>query len=95
MNGDHRIVLTGSNALAVAVNAGEDVYISTSSNNGDVAISNFALNVRTVDPPQDYLNDILKLSQSGKLQFDITSYSLFNKNISACLQPGSPSLAHR
>jgi hypothetical protein len=39
--------------------------------------------VGTVDPPQDYLNDILKLSQSGKLQFDITSYSLFNKNISA------------
>jgi hypothetical protein len=55
--------------------------MSTYSNDGDVAISNFALNVGTVDPPQDYLNDILKLSQSGKLQFDITSYSLFNKNI--------------
>ena len=83
VNGDNRIVLTVSNALAVAVNAGEEVYIPTSSNDGDVAISNFALNVGTVDPPQDYLNDILKLSQSGKLQFDITSYSLFNKNISA------------
>jgi hypothetical protein len=83
VNGNHRIVLTVSNALAVAVHAGEEVYISTYSNDGDVAISNFALNVGTVDPPQDYLNDILKLSQRGKLQFDITSYSLFNKNISA------------
>jgi hypothetical protein len=82
VNGDNRIVLTIP-ALSADVNAGDKVHIPTSSNDGDVAISNFALNVGTVDPPQDYLNDILKLSQSGKLQFDITSYSLFNKNISA------------
>jgi hypothetical protein len=45
--------------------------ILTYSNHGDVAISNFALNVETVDPPQDYLNDILKLSQSGKLTLQV------------------------
>jgi hypothetical protein len=83
VNGDNRIVLTVSNALAVAVNAGDAVHILTYSNDGDVAISNFALNVGTVDPPQEYLNDIMKKSQSGKLQFDITSYTLFNKNISS------------
>ena len=83
VNGDNRLVLTLSSVLGVAVNAGGKVHISTSSNDGDVAISNFALNVGTVDPPADYLNEILKLSQSGKLQFDITSYSLFNKNVSS------------
>jgi hypothetical protein len=83
VNGDNRIVLTVSNAFGVAVNAGDAVHILTYSNDGDVAISNFALNVGTVDPPQEYLNDIMKKSQSGKLQFDITSYTLFNKNISS------------
>jgi hypothetical protein len=41
----NRIVLTFSSGLAVAVNAGDTVHISTSSNDGDVVISNFALNV--------------------------------------------------
>jgi hypothetical protein len=52
VNGDNRIVLTVP-ALSADVNAGDPVHISTYSNDGDVAISNFALNVRTVDPPQD------------------------------------------
>ncbi len=60
VNGDNRIVLTIP-VLGVDVDAGDTVHISTSSNDGDVAISNFALNVGTVDPPQDYLNDILKI----------------------------------
>jgi hypothetical protein len=83
VNADHRVVLTIDPALPFVVDETDYVYIDSNIIDGDVAISNFALNVGTVDPPQDYLNDILKLSQSGKLQFDITSYSLFNKNISA------------
>ena len=82
VNGDNRLVLTLSSVLGVAVNVGDKVYIPTTSTDGDVRISNFALNVGTVDPPQDYLNEIMKMSQTGKLQFDITSYTLFNKNIS-------------
>ena len=41
------------------------------------------LNVGTVDPPQEYLQEVMGLVQSGKMRFDITSYTLFNKNISS------------
>ena len=77
----NRVVLSVP-ALSAQVPAGNKVYIPTNITDGDVRISNFALNVGTVDPPQDYLNEIMKMSQTGKLQFDITSYTLFNKNIS-------------
>jgi len=77
----NRVVLT-VDALTFAVNKNEYIYIDSEITDGDVIISNFALNVGTVDPPQDYLNEIMKLTNTGKLQFDITSYTLFNKNIS-------------
>jgi hypothetical protein len=77
----NRVVLT-VDALTFAVHKNEYIYIDSEITDGDVIISNFALNVGTVDPPQDYLNEIMKLTNTGKLQFDITSYTLFNKNIS-------------
>jgi hypothetical protein len=61
VDGSNGIVLTVSSALAVAVNAREEVYTSFSSNYVDAAITNFAMNAGTVDPPQDYLNKLLKL----------------------------------
>jgi hypothetical protein len=77
----NRVVLT-VDAFTFVVNKNEYIYIDSEITDGDVVISNFALNVGAVDPPQDYLNDITKLTNTGKLQFDITSYTLFNKNIS-------------
>ena len=50
---------------------------------GGITISNFKMNVGTVDPPQEYLQEVMGLVQSGKMRFDITSYTLFNKNISS------------
>lgn len=79
---NNRVVLSVP-TLTVEVLAGKKVHIPTTNTDGDVIVSNFALNVGTVDPPQDYLNEIMKMSQTGKLQFDITSYTLFNKNISS------------
>jgi hypothetical protein len=79
---NNRLVLTIDRALTFDVDENDYVYIDSEITDGDVIISNFALNVGTVDPPQDYLNEIMKLTNTGKLQFDITSYTLFNKNIS-------------
>ena len=79
----NRIVLTVP-ALANAVNANSRVYIATDANDvGGITISNFKMNVGTVDPPQEYLQEVMGLVQSGKMRFDITSYTLFNKNISS------------
>ena len=78
---NNRVVLT-VDALTFALNKNDFVSIDFEITEGDVVISNVALNIGTVDPPQDYLNEIMKLTNTGKLQFDITSYTLFNKNIS-------------
>lgn len=83
INGDNRIVLTVP-ALAEAVDANAPLYIRTNQEfTGGITISNFKMNVGTVDPPQEYLQEVMGLVQSGKMRFDITSYTLFNKNISS------------
>jgi hypothetical protein len=83
LNGDRRIVLTVP-ALAEAVDANAPLYIRTDQEfTGGVSISNFKMNVGTVDPPQEYLQEVMGLVQSGKMRFDITSYTLFNNFFSS------------
>ncbi len=80
LSGDNRIVSTVP-ALDEAVDANAPLYIRTDQElTGGVSISNFKMHIGTVDPPQESLQEVMGLVQSGKMGFDITSYTLFNKN---------------
>ncbi len=74
----NRIVLTVP-AFAYDVDANSRVYIATDEGfTGGINISNFEMNDGTVDPPQEYLQEVMGLVQSGKMRLDIKSYTLFN-----------------
>lgn len=84
IDGDNRINLTFTSALNAQMPAGDKIYISSDASDYsdmDVEVTNVVMNIGSVQPPEQFLDSILDSVQKGKLNYDITSYTLHTKNI--------------
>ena len=80
-----RLKLTLNQSLTDAVDDDTNVSINTDVQYNDMGfdMSSVRFNVSTVEPPKGYLENVVKQMNSGKMNFDIVTYTDYARNVSS------------
>ena len=81
----NRVKLTLSSAIVAGADVDAPVWINTDSSRDDMdfELSEVRMNVGNVETPGGYLDAIISKVKSGKMNFDIFSYTDYPRNISS------------
>ena len=85
IDADKRLKLTLDQNLTANVADDDNVSIQTDVQYNDMGfeMSSVRFNVSTVEPPKGYLDNVVKQINSGKMNFDIVTYTDYARNVSS------------
>ena len=85
IDADKRLKLTLDQNLTDSVADDANVSIQTDVQYNDMGfeMSSVRFNVSTVEPPKGYLDNVVKQINSGKMNFDIVTYTDYARNVSS------------